>query len=531
MTDERARTNVVLPHLALENLKGTRALAVFDEQFLHESRVKRREEVGDFLHKPAPLLVPFQDDTVVCAFAALFQGDHLGVEFATEAHSRMLQSYGLLDEDSRLPSSKPLLWDQCVSGLVIDDFFVVSKEQINPGSSYLESRSVEHFRVAKAAYQQEGLQGSDDKDVIGQTQFTVCGGEVCSSEATVRRGAVTIAAPFEKRMALAMMTASASALPATSDALLSCLVGSWISVALLRRPSMSILDEVFKVIPPGQLDPQCPVVRFFPRAAASELQQLACLAPVLCSNLAVPFATDVFATDASMAKGGIVRSEVTSEEAAILWRTAMKAKSSSPVISRTQAMLSMYDPMFEENAEGKAGQYEGAGFLEEDFAENDGSAAQNAVPRPLGLRYEFIEICGGAAVVTKELIKLGVVCGPVIDVSISRQFDLRNYRVIEWIIFLLENNRLQSFLVSPPCTSFSPAAHPCVRSYQNPRGFNQENPKVKFGNQLAFAALALMMFALRLRMKKCGLLEQPRRSKSCVGGVERVEEALRAWSE
>ena len=129
------------------------------------------------------------------------------------------------------------------------------------------------------------------------------------------------------------------------------------------------------------------------------------------------------------------------------------------------------------------------------------------------LRYEFIEICGGAAVVTKELIKLGVVCGPVIDVSISRQFDLRNYRVIEWIIFLLENNRLQSFLVSPPCTSFSPAAHPCVRSYQNPRGFDQENPKVKFGNQLAFAALALMMVALRLRMKKCGLLEQPRRSK------------------
>ena len=511
VTDERARTNVVLPHLALEDLKGTRAFAVFDEQFLRESRVKRREEVGDFLHKPAPLLVPFQDDTVVCAFAALFQGDHLGVEFATEAHSRMLQSYGLLDEDSRLQSSKPLLWDQCASGLVIDDFFVVSKEQISPGGSYLESRSVEHFRVAKAAYQQEGLQGSDDKDVVGQTQFTVCGGEVCSTEATVRRGAVTIAAPFEKRMALAMMTASASALPATSDALLSCLVGSWISVALLRRPSMSILDEVFKVIPPGQLDPQCPVVRFFPRAAASELQQLACLAPVLCSNLAVPFATDVFATDASLAKGGIVRSEVTSEEAAILWRTAMKAKSSSPVLSRTQAMLSMYDPMFEENAEGRAGQYEGLRLLEEDFAENDGGAAQNAVPRPIGLRYEFIEICGGAAVVTKELIKLGVVCGPVIDVSISRQFDLRNYRVIEWIIFLLENNRLQSFLVSPPCTSFSPAAHPCVRSYQNPRGFDQENPKVKFGNQLAFAALALMMVALR--MKKCGLLEQPRRSK------------------
>ena len=40
------------------------------------------------------------------------------------------------------------------------------------------------------------------------------------------------------------------------------------------------------------------------------------------------------------------------------------------------------------------------------------------------------------------------------------------------IIFMMEDDRLDSFLVSPPCTSFSPAAHPMVRSYAQPRGFD-----------------------------------------------------------
>lgn len=189
----------------------------------------------------------------------------------------------------------------------------------------------------------------------------------------------------------------------------------------------------------------------------------------------------------------------------------MKRKSAVPVLSKGKAMLAMYDPMFEEDAGEKAVRCVEPGvFFPGDEWDADKEEFEE-VERPVGLNYEFIEICGGAAVVTKELIQLGVICGPVIDVSVSKQFDLREHRVIEWIMFLLEEDRLMSFLVSPPCTSFSPAAHPCVRSYKIPRGFNQADPKVKFGNQLAFAALALMFVALR--MNKCGLLEQPRRSK------------------
>lgn len=76
---------------------------------------------------------------------------------------------------------------------------------------------------------------------------------------------------------------------------------------------------------------------------------------------------------------------------------------------------------------------------------------------------------------------------------------------------LLEDDRLQVFLVAPPCTTFSPAAHPACRSYKKPRGFNPQLPKVHIGNLLAFASLALMLVALRMR--KFGLCETTRRSK------------------
>ncbi len=130
-----------------------------------------------------------------------------------------------------------------------------------------------------------------------------------------------------------------------------------------------------------------------------------------------------------------------------------------------------------------------------------------AVPRPLGLWYEFIEVCGGAGVVTAELIQLSVVCGPVLDISISHQYDLTSLRVLQWLLFMLEEKRLLSFLTAPPCTTFSPAAYPPRRSYRQPMGFDVHHPRVFLGNQLAFSSLTLILAALRYRA--LGLAETP----------------------
>ncbi len=113
--------------------------------------------------------------------------------------------------------------------------------------------------------------------------------------------------------------------------------------------------------------------------------------------------------------------------------------------------------------------------------------------------------------VTLELSRMGCVCGPVLDLTYSRQYDLTDYDVIAWCIFMMEDGRLRSFLVAPPCTTFSPAAFPALRSYQEPQGFDVHHPRVELGNRLAFASLCLLFAALRLKV--AGLGEQPRRSK------------------
>ena len=86
-------------------------------------------------------------------------------------------------------------------------------------------------------------------------------------------------------------------------------------------------------------------------------------------------------------------------------------------------------------------------------------------------------------------------------------------RFLEWVIYMIEERRFRSFLVEPPCTSFSPAAHPAVRSYREPLGFDRRNAKTFHGNLLAFRALVLLHVGRRC-MTPCGL-EQSRLSKMC----------------
>lgn len=283
-------------------------------------------------------------------FAALYQGDHLGVEFACDSHSRLLEEAGILTSGARLSSASPLVEDQAVSGLVIDDFFALSCEEVTSciQSPCLNSASVSMFMKAKKIYAREGLLGSDDKDVVGALKYKVCGGEINSSLKCVENGVVSLSSPSGKRYALALLSVIAASWPFTTDSLHPCLVGSWVSVLQLRRPAMAFVNELFQVIPPAALDPLHPRLRALSRRAAQELQILACLSPILGSNLAVPFAEEIFATDASMLKGGVVASRVSRDVAAAFWRAAPKKGENLPLASSYQAILAAHDALYEE---------------------------------------------------------------------------------------------------------------------------------------------------------------------------------------
>lgn len=214
-----------------------------------------------------------------------------------------------------------------------------------------------------------------------------------------------VAAPFDKRLGLGFLSSEVAALRCTPDALHATLVSSWVSVLTYRRPAMAIMNELFHVIPADELRTAQAKLRPLGKEAVEELQILSALSPILASNVAVPFLPQVFATDASLAHGGIASTTVPQLVAKVLWRAADQNGANVLLLPSAAAALHVYDEEFDQLAAV-------ARIRETCF---DPVSVTMSQPRPLGLHFQFLEICGGAGKVTQMLVSFGVVCGPVFD--------------------------------------------------------------------------------------------------------------------
>ena len=86
---------------------GTRAFEMWKAE-LFGRKALTREDKGDFLRgDPSERKDSAPDDSCLLypAFGALYQGDHLGVEFALRAHEVLLHRNGLLVDERRLQTS------------------------------------------------------------------------------------------------------------------------------------------------------------------------------------------------------------------------------------------------------------------------------------------------------------------------------------------------------------------------------------------------------------------------------------------
>jgi hypothetical protein len=163
------------------DFQGTAAYDAFSSA-LSKSASTGREVVGDGFdgrakaRGRAKLSMPAE---LYPCFASLFQGDHLGVEFALRSHSLLLENHGLLTPDSRILEGSPVpvggVWD----ALVIDDYLCLSAEKI---STPVE-KAVAHdaLGTARRAYAVERLLGSTEKDVAS-TSLKAAGAEIRSGE-------------------------------------------------------------------------------------------------------------------------------------------------------------------------------------------------------------------------------------------------------------------------------------------------------------------------------------------------------------
>ena len=127
------------------------------------------------------------------------------------------------------------------------------------------------------------------------------------------------------------------------------------------------------------------------------------------------------------------------------------------------------------------------------------------------LYFDFVEFYGGSGRVSAAAAGLGLVVALPLDLDRSEHYVLSNPRLLEWAFHMIETGRFRSFLTEPPCTTFSAAAHPALRSYKKPLGFAPSEARTKQGNLLAFRSFLLIRHGRRHR-RPCGK-EQPRLSK------------------
>ena len=170
VTQARAESNVLWPPLSTAALVHTQAYKDLVSRIEKSKKRGPREAVGDFLGgRPIPSGGSKIPEKVHACFNSVIQGDHLGVEIATQSHSNLLKRNGLLCGEEELTSTRPFRGSGCLQGLVIDDFFSVSIEKDVPAKQNgRQSAARKRFEVAKKVYESEGLIGSSEKDVVDQ---------------------------------------------------------------------------------------------------------------------------------------------------------------------------------------------------------------------------------------------------------------------------------------------------------------------------------------------------------------------------
>eukprot|EP00435_Cladocopium_sp_Y103_P066008 s89_g28.t1 len=323
------------------------------------------------------------------------------------------------------------------------------------------------------------------------TDFKAAGAEVISDRGAVASGYVTVASPVSKRLALAALSLRVAALPGISSNLAARLAGNWNSVLMFRRCLSSVVDELFAL---GSRAEELDSSEVYPlsRKVATELVVLAALSPLMATNVAVQYQSSMYASDASLSKGAVVRTEIDPAITEEVWLDSDKKGAH----------------VFLDNGFRQSLRHLGEEPFLEEVPEEEPLIRPKSSPL---LYFDFVEIFGGVGAVTRAASKLGLVCAPPLDLSSSRHYDLTSSRMLEWTIMMISEGRFRSFLISPPCTTFSPAAYPSLRSYALPYGFDRSHPRVIHGNCLAFRTLVLLRVGRKNR-RPCGA-EQPRRSK------------------
>ena len=457
----RACTNALAIELTADELAGLRAMRRFGGS-------------------PPPRLVP-------CA-RSLVMGDVNASDWATEAHAKILGEAGAMPAEKRVLHGKPYPRGPVAQALAIDDHVAIANVPLAAGArpvaapasaprpramslatatpmppavatpmppSASPSDDVRAcFERAGGAYARAGLHRHPAKQRRAEAQGTALGAEILGD-------AGHIASERLRRLRLADLSLRIATGRYSTGALLRAVVSSWIFVLLFRRPLLCLLWECFRALPDLAGGAAADSVVFeLPAAVRQELVVLAAMAPAMTSNVRAHPSSTLLATDASDDAIAAVRAPISQELHRELWRVRDRKGWPTHLLGRHGEWLHARGS---DRDRADLGESLHAELLQAQACDPERSLVEyfDVMEVFTGPRGPFLQACS----------RQGLRVGPLIDLQLSAAWDLSEGRLMEWLLFLIQAQRVLYIHFGPPCTSFSLARRPALRSRAFPFGF------------------------------------------------------------
>ena len=232
---------------------------------------------------------------------SLAMGFSHAVFLAQTAHEHILYSGGVLQRaDSLLRLPSPIVSaERALHGVVIDDFFLFSLNR---------ELATQQMQRVLGAYRAAGFVVKESKLVMPTSDpVKVIGFDIDGRSGTIRL-------PSDSQHSLVRATISALRADTMTGLQLAHIVGRWTWVMMLRRPTLAVLQQVYRFsrLAQGRRFTVWSSVR-------RELRMLLSLLPLLTAGLRAPLFHRAVASDASELAGGVVSVPLTTELTSMLW--------------------------------------------------------------------------------------------------------------------------------------------------------------------------------------------------------------------
>lgn len=301
----------MLGQIMLENdeklcMSGEDVKDFFYQFLVSPARAARNALVGKLTMEELLRLFPGHDVPPEGGFVGLntmAMGDLCAVEFAQSSHLSLVLQCGGICPTELMRLRSPMPRGPFMGGLVIDDLVLL--ERVLKKSRGFPTAASRRLKTIKQKYKEVGLPVNEKKEFVDATSARFWGAEVDGDAGIVRANSFRV-------WPLMLVTLRVCCLGVSSVSLLESLCGSWISVLMFRRRTLSVLNEIFLVLHSGLL--QNDIVRLS-EGLRDELVAIVVLGTLAYVNMRATVLPTFRASDASDWGCAAVSAELPSEVA------------------------------------------------------------------------------------------------------------------------------------------------------------------------------------------------------------------------